>query len=88
MAWTFQKLIDSRFTVTAYCNAQYCHHNKELDLVALRDRFGPDGPAMAADLKPKLRCEKCGSRDVSTIYSPPTDNGWTGPRPVAYPGHK
>ena len=37
-------------------------HNQALDLVKLRDRFGPDAPAMEWDIIPKLKCAKCGSR--------------------------
>lgn len=84
MAWTFQALIDARHGVTAFCNDVACVHSQELDLPALAARFGADAPAMASDLKPKLRCAKCGSRDVSLIYSPSRGGNWTGPRPKAY----
>lgn len=53
MAWTVQKLIDDRMTLHASCNA--CHHNRQLDLSVLRERLGPDAPAMAGDLIPRLR---------------------------------
>jgi hypothetical protein len=48
-----------------------------LDPVKLRDRFGPDAPAMADDLIPKLKCAKCGGKRVGLIYTPDT-------RPNAY----
>ena len=47
--WTFQSLIDAKMTVTAYCHNSACHHRQPLDLAKLRDRFGPDAPAMADD---------------------------------------
>ncbi|TIX28293.1 hypothetical protein [Mesorhizobium sp.] len=66
--WTYQSLIDGKMTVTAYCHA--CNHHKVLNLEALRDRFGPEAPAMADDIIPKLKCEKCGSKKVGLIYAP------------------
>ncbi|MER9000013.1 hypothetical protein NKJ52_28695 [Mesorhizobium australicum] len=47
-----------------------CGHSKTLDLELLRNRFGPDAPAMEWDLRPKLKCEVCGSKDVGLIYAP------------------
>ena len=44
--WTFQSLIDGKMTVTAYCHNSACYHSQKLDLAKLRDRFGPDAPAM------------------------------------------
>ena len=52
--WTFQSLIDDKMTVTAHCHNSACHHSQALDLAELRDRFGPDAPAMADDLTPKI----------------------------------
>jgi hypothetical protein len=75
--WTFQSLIDDKMKVTAHCHNAGCHHKQELELVKLRDRFGPDAPAMADDLTPKLKCAKCGSKKVGLIYTPDT-------RPNAY----
>ncbi|ESZ02360.1 MAG: hypothetical protein EOS11_32240 [Mesorhizobium sp.] len=43
--WTFQSLIDAKMTVTAHCHHAPCHHRDTLDLVKLRDRFGPDAPS-------------------------------------------
>jgi hypothetical protein len=40
-----------------------------LDLAKLRDRFGPDAPAM---VRPKLKCTKCGGKAVGLIYTPDT----------------
>ncbi|WP_244734469.1 hypothetical protein [Mesorhizobium sp. 113-1-2] len=44
--WTFQSLVDSKMTVTAFCSDPAWHHKQVLDLVKLRDRFGPDAIAM------------------------------------------
>ena len=55
--WTFQGLIDDKMSVTAYCHNPACHHKQELALAKLRDRFGPDAPAMEWDIRPKLRCK-------------------------------
>lgn len=71
--WTIQSLIDGKMTVTAYCHVSDCHHHQVLDLEKLRDRLGPDAPAMANDLEPKLRCSKCGSKKVGLIYAPDSD---------------
>jgi hypothetical protein len=57
-AWTIQSLIDYKMTVTAHCQNASCHRHQELDLAKLKDRLGPDAPAMADDLKPKLKCGK------------------------------
>ncbi len=70
MKWTLQTLIDERMTVRAYCHNFRCHHSQNLDLEALRDRLGPDAPAMADDLIPKLKCGKCGERKIGLIYTP------------------
>lgn len=70
--WTFQSLIDAKMTVMAHCHYAPCNHSQALDLVKLRDRFGPDAPAMADDLIPKLKCSRCGGVDAGLIYTPDT----------------
>ncbi|PZV34390.1 hypothetical protein [Mesorhizobium kowhaii] len=70
--WTFQSLIDSKMTVTASCQNSACYHSHKLDLTKLRDRFGPDAPAMEWDIRPRLRCNKCNGNDVSLTYTPDT----------------
>ncbi|WP_292174908.1 hypothetical protein [Mesorhizobium sp.] len=75
--WTFQSLIDAKMTVTAFCHWSPCNHSQKLDLAQLRDRYGPDSPAMADDLIPKLKCNRCGGTAVGVIYTPDT-------RPNAY----
>ncbi|WP_301004913.1 hypothetical protein, partial [Mesorhizobium sp.] len=68
--WTLQELIDARMSVTAgYLD---CHRHQRLDLSALRDRFGPDAPAMEWDLRPKMKCAVCGGKRITLTYSPDT----------------
>ena len=70
MGWTVQSLIDADMTVAAHCHRSACHHSQLLDLVKLRERFGPDMPAMHDDLVPKLRCAQCGGKEVGLTLSP------------------
>jgi len=69
---TIQDVIDSGDTIRAYCHAYQCNHSAVLDMIALRDRFGPDHGAMHDDLVPKLRCIKCGGKKVGIISTPGT----------------
>lgn len=78
--WTYRKLIDEKMTLTAFCHHAPCNHHQVLDLAALAARFGPDAPAMEWDIRPKLRCRKCGGNRVGLIYTPdtsPTGYGMT-----------
>jgi hypothetical protein len=77
MRWTLQTLIDERMTVRAYCHNSHCHHNQSLDLEAWRDRLGPDAPAMADELTPRLKCGKCGERKIGLIYTPARRVVWS-----------
>jgi hypothetical protein len=79
--WTVQALIDEEMTVTAYCHNWRCNHNARLNLVALRTRLGPDAPAMHDDLVPKLRCAKCGGKQIGFICTPNTKPGGPFMRP-------
>ena len=80
--WTIQGLIDGRMNVRAHCHNPRCHHSQDLDLGKLKTKLGPDAPAMADDLIPKLRCAKCGGKDVGLIYSPdPSKHTGTGVSP-------
>ena len=78
--WTVQTLIDGDMHIKAYCHNSRCHHRQSLDLAKLRDKLGPDAPAMAGDLIPKLKCAKCGGKKVGLIYSPASNEklGWGG----------
>jgi hypothetical protein len=77
--WTFQSLIDGGMSVRAYCHDHRCNHNQVLDLEKLRDRFGPDAPAMHDDIAPKLRCARCGGKKVGLIYTPAGKSTWDNP---------
>jgi hypothetical protein len=68
--WTVQSLIEGRMMLHAHCHNSRCNHSQRLDLMKLRDKLGPDAPAMADDLIPKLRCAKCGGKEVGLIYAP------------------
>ena len=76
MAWTLQTLIDANLWVHAYCGED-TSHNKKVDLEGLRDRLGPDAPAMAWDLAARLKCPFCGSKRITFTYTP----NRTGPEP-------
>jgi hypothetical protein len=74
MGSTIQKLIDDRMRLWAACQGRHsdgpCHHMRELDLLALRDRLGPDASTMAADLTPRLRCSRCGGKEIGLTLIP------------------
>lgn len=64
---TIQQRIDRRETVSVWCHNPLCGHSGKLDLVALRDKLGPDHGAMHDDLTPRLRCSKCRGKNVGII---------------------
>lgn len=66
-AWTVQLLIDCDIAVTVRCA---CQNTQQLNLAPLKEKLGPDAPAMHGDLAPRLRCTKCGSRIVALQYAP------------------
>jgi hypothetical protein len=79
--WTFGSLIVEQMRVTAFCQNSRCHHNQQLDLKALAAKFGPDAPAMHDDLVPRLKCTKCGGRQIGLTYTPtvrPSSNPYLG----------
>ncbi len=67
---TIGALIDNRYSLWAYCFAKGCHHGQEFDLEELAAKLGRDHGAMHNDLVPKLRCAKCGSKDVGLTGIP------------------
>ncbi|MCO5164650.1 MAG: hypothetical protein M9939_26530 [Mesorhizobium sp.] len=69
---TIQDVIESGDRIRVHCHNHRCHHGADLDMIALRDRFGPDHGAMYNDLVPKLRCSKCGGKKVGIICTPGT----------------
>ena len=54
--------------VTAHC--AHCSHSHTLDLERLRDTYGADVLAMAADLAPRMRCTNCKAKKVGFSYTP------------------
>ena len=72
---TFAKLIADEMTVMAHCQSYRCHHRQELDIKALSERFGPDAPAMHDDLVPRLKCTKCGGKQIGLTYTPAVKPG-------------
>lgn len=81
MTDTFQSLIDEKAKLRANCGNPTCMRSAELDLVALRDKYGPDGSAMHADIAHKLRCTKCGDpRTFLTVHvDTAKPSGWVNP---------
>lgn len=68
-----QALIDTPHTLRAHCHS--CRHQKVLDLQKLGERLGFDHSTMHNDLVPKLRCDKCGGKDIglTLTYGVPKD---------------
>ena len=48
----------------AYCDA--CRHSTQLDLAALRERYGPQ--LSLKRLRGRLRCSHCGARAAQTFH--------------------
>lgn len=66
---TIQQVIDAGDTIRANCFSGACHHSQPLDMVALREKLGPDFVADHWNLVPLLRCSKCKSKKVGiTIH--------------------
>lgn len=69
---TIGDLIEHRHKLAVHCNAPGCHNYKKLDLQALGERLGFDQPYLKPYLAPKLKCSKCGSKDISLSLSGPS----------------
>lgn len=83
---TIQSLIDNQMGVTVHCNVIGCGHSAKLDLHAIGERLGFDFEAVGdpQPLVPKLRCGKCGRKDLGLILS--SESGYSGPSsPVSEP---
>ncbi|WP_426213676.1 hypothetical protein [Mesorhizobium abyssinicae] len=71
--WTFQSLIDAKVALLS---------QPEADLAQLRDRYGPDSPAMANDLIPKLKCRSAEAQMWGCLYARhKAERLWQGPGP-------
>ncbi len=81
---TIRGRIDGDYEIWAYCEGRLCTHGKRLDLKAVGEKLGFDHSTMHADLSPKLKCSKCGSKKVSIRIMPFASRGqaietaWTG----------
>lgn len=83
---TFRALIRDGYSVSAHCNDPFCRHSVELDLPALAERLGLDFVTVGDPnpLAAKLRCAKCGGKDIGLILSAP--NGYQGRQRLANTG--
>lgn len=66
---TIQKAIDSGDTVMAWCHNPTCRHKAQLDWEVLKARLGPDHGTLHHDLVPKLKCSKCGGKEIGLTLS-------------------
>jgi hypothetical protein len=64
---TIGKMFTHEHGLAAHCRD--CGHLADIDLAALAERLGSDHFCSAAALAPKMRCGKCGSRDIGFIVS-------------------
>lgn len=69
---TLGAIVDGDYSLTAYCYDMECQHSAALDVEALAKRLGREHGSMRWDLVPKLRCTKCGGKDVGLRLAPPT----------------
>lgn len=67
---TIQNVIDSGEVIRAHCQNWECRHSAELDMLALREKFGGRAYFMASDVEPWLRCTKCHGRKAGIICTP------------------
>lgn len=68
---TLGGLLDRGYSVAAHCHS--CRHSSPLDLAGLVEQLGADFVAVGNPnpLVRVLRCQKCGSKDLGLILSPP-----------------
>jgi len=59
--------VDDSYYYAAYCRK--CKHSARLSLEKLRRRLGDDFPL--ASVKSRLRCERCGSRQIVITFLAP-----------------
>jgi hypothetical protein len=63
--------VDDSYYYGAYCGK--CRHAARLSLVKLRERLGDDFPLK--DVRPRLRCRRCGSRHIVVTFLGPHQRG-------------
>ena len=66
--------LDEGDDISVYCDD--CEWSTMLDLEMLAEKLGRDHGAMAQDLRPKLKCSRCGSKNMSFIVR--NYAGWDG----------
>jgi hypothetical protein len=73
---TLGDLIDHGFRLSIHCENQFCRHYTSLDLHALAERFGRDFVTIGKPnpLTARMRCSKCGGKDLGLILQPVTGN--------------
>jgi hypothetical protein len=68
--YTIDGMIAAGTQLYACCDRSGCSNFVRMDLDALKAKLGGAHSIMSADLTPKLRCSKCGSRKVSIRLIP------------------
>lgn len=66
--------LDEGDKISVYCDD--CRWSTTLDLEMLAGKLGRDHSALAQDLRPKLKCSRCGSKNMSFIVR--VNAGWDG----------
>lgn len=85
--WSLGYFLEHGHTITAYCEQHgqepHCRHSAEVDIGKAIEKFGPDFivPNDYRRFVGSLRCEKCGSKQVSIQIG----NGATAGGPNAVP---
>lgn len=71
---TLGALIGHGFRLSIHCENQFCRHYARLDLNALAERFGREFVAIGKPnpLTARMRCSKCGGKDLGLILQPVT----------------
>jgi hypothetical protein len=66
--------IDEGQDMKAYCDD--CQWSTTLNLEKLAEKLGRDHSGLARDLKRRLKCSRCGSKNISFIVH--ANAGWNG----------
>ncbi len=67
--YTIEQAIDRGESIRASCNV--CRHHALLDLLAIRDKFGPGLSVLRKDLVPRLRCTGCNTKNNASLTCTP-----------------
>lgn len=66
---TIGATIDYGYELGAHCLNADCRHWVRLDLEALAAKLGRDHPTSREALMPRLRCSKCGGKNIGLTLS-------------------